>query len=360
MVTPRTLLAWVVAAVVVATGCNRVPLTPPSVPAPTWQGTFNGLAVGADSTWSVAMGVDTLADERQHWGQWVSEGGEVWEVRMHVETPGTMTWSEGEWPWVQGEAAGLWEGEAYVWYDGSWTVQGEAVDEGENEVDFEWLASDTLTVEGVDDDGCEQSLTVKLHPRSACQTEWLAEPFGLTWDDGNARAIPPGDADAGWVWTVNGAIADTTFTQGGQGSQDGHYHLPDGWEEGSVVLTPLDPEGVYGGFWMERVVDLGGGGSGWGCDALMFELEREEVTGVWVEVRHRDKDGVWWSSARACDDVPEGPWLFDVTDVQDLGTVQGWDAVELSCNLALPMARTDEGQDWVSLEVTGLTVAVPR
>jgi hypothetical protein len=26
----------------------------------------------------------------------------------------------------------------------------------------------------------------------------------------------------------------------------------------------------------------------------------------------------------------------------------------------LPMARTDEGQDWVSLEVTGLTVAVPR
>jgi hypothetical protein len=271
-----------------------------------------------------------------------------------------MAWSEGEWPWVQGEGAGLWEGEAYVSNVGSWTVQGEAVDDDEDEVDFEWLASDTLTVEGVDDDGCEQSLTVKLHPRSACQTEWLAEPFGLTWDDGNVRAIPPGDADAGWVWTVNGAIADTTFTQGGQGSQDGHYHLPDGWEEGSVVLTPLDPEGVYGGFWMERVVDLGGGGSGWGCDALMFELEREEVTGVWVEVRHRDKDGVWWSSARACDDVPEGPWLFDVTDVQDLGTVQGWDAVELSCDLALPMARTDEGQDWVSLEVTGLTVAVPR
>lgn len=61
-----------------------------------------------------------------------------------------------------------------------------------------------------------------------------------------------------------------------------------------------------------------------------------------------------------CDEVPEGPWLFDVTDVQDHGTVQGWDAVELSCDLALPMARTDEGQDWVSLEVTGLTVAVPR
>jgi len=83
-------------------------------------------------------------------------------------------------------------------------------------------------------------------------------------------------------------------------------------------------------------------------------------TSVWVEVRHRDKGGAWWSSVRACDDMPEGPWLFDVTDVQVLGTVQGWNAVELSCELALPMARSDEGQDWVSLEVTGLTVAVPR
>ena len=357
----RTFLAWIAAAVVVASGCNRVPLTPPSVPTPTWQGVFDGLAVGVDSTWSVAMGVDTLADERQHWGQWVSEGGEVWEVRLHVETPGTMEWSEGEWPWVNGEGVGLWEGEAYVWHDGSWTVQGEALDEDENEVDFEWLASDTLTVEGADDYGCEQSLTVKLYPRSDCQSEWLNEPFGLTWDGDDVRAIPPGDAaGAGWVWTVDGEEPVTTFTQEGPGSQDGHFHLPDGWHEGSIVLTPLDPEGAYGGFWMERVLDLGGGGSGWECGALMFELERESAPSVWVEVRHQDKDGVWWSSARACDDVPEGPWIFEVTTVQDLGTVQGWDVVELSCDLALPMAPSNQGQSWASFDVAGLTVTVPR
>ena len=46
--------------------------------------------------------------------------------------------------------------------------------------------------------------------------------------------------------------------------------------------------------------------------------------------------------------------------VQDLGTVQGWDVVELSCDLALPMAPSNQGQNWASFDVAGLTVTVPR
>ena len=351
---------WLMLVGTLVAGCERIPLTPPVLLSPTWQGAWDGVAVGTDDTWSSTMGVDTLSTGWSHWTQWTSQDGQVWEIRKHTPWSHPAVWEPGSWPWRVDDMSGVWEGEVHMWNADTWTLQEDFYGE-DDEGDWEWVEGDSLQLWASHDDECEQTLQVELHPRQPCQEEWVRMPFEFTWESNGPRVEPPAvDVEMAWLWTLDGEIWDTTYTTG---ESDGHLHLPDSWSEGVVILEPLDPLGPLGSFWMRRTMNAGGWGGGQGqgsCEAISFELELEDRAQHWVEVRHLDREGRWWSSSTSCGLAPEGAWFFEATHVADAGLVDGWWAAEVSCAFTLPMAQEGAPEVWSTMSVDELSLVLPQ
>jgi len=333
------------------TGCKRVPLTPPVTPLLGWQGLWDGqgFEVGGD----LSMGIDSTAGATTHWVQWTGSDEEVWQVRLHIDSGHlALDWETGSWPWVAEGAAMTWLGDAdFEDGEGVWTLQGVTQPAGAQEAWWTWTAEDTLSCEFESVGPCEQRLTFQLFPRDMCQTDWLDEPFSMSYDDGEWKLNPPAwNQEAAWVWHVDGVAYDTTWG-------NAHVHIPSS-QIVDVGLEPLDDQGPFGGFWIHRRLDFGEWGGSWGgCEVADVELDREDELHWWIELR-RQVDGVWWSSVRACDDVPEGIWQCEVTSVSPESLLSnGWRAIELQLDVVLPMSHDALG--WHVLEANGLVVPLP-
>ena len=114
---------------------------------------------------------------------------------------------------------------------------------------------------------------------------------------------------------------------------------------------------------MHRTMNAGGWGGGQGqgsCEAISFELELEDRAQHWVEVRHLDREGLWWSSSTSCGLAPEGAWFFEATHVADAGLVDGWWAAEVSCAFTLPMAQEGAPEVWSTMSVDELSLVLPQ
>jgi len=342
-----------VALLALATGCERVPLTPPNVPNAGWLATWDGQPVNVEGV--LSMGVDTLSGTVNHWVQWADAQGEVWEVRLHRTAPApAFDWAPGDWPWTESRPMLSGEVEVDEDPDNVWWLQGEELPAQQSEHLLEWRWDDSLVVAMFDESGsCRQSLVCEWPPRSECQTDLLLEPFDVEESDNQLKLTPPGDhPEAGWVWWVDGQALDTTYGEA-------HLHLPEA-NALTVALTPVTPEGVYGEFWMERSLDFGDDDDSWGaCQTASFELDLDEAHRGWVEVRRR-MNGVLWSTQVPCDDVPEGMWSLEATQMVELGVLaNGWEAVEVRLDWELPMKQENSPDGWVSVEAVGMSFPLP-
>ena len=90
-----------------------------------------------------------------------------------------------------------------------------------------------------------------------------------------------------------------------------------------------------------------------------IDLDLDEAHRGWVEVRRR-MNGVWWSTQVPCDDVPEGMWSLEATQMVELGVLaNGWEAVEVRLDWELPMKQENSPDGWVSVEAVGMSFPLP-
>lgn len=336
----------VLAALGTVIGCERLSLAPSDAPSPLM---FTAAVAGMEMDWNavdqpMTMGLDST-------GSWCTVSlppneGDFVELAFHWHPDAWQTTEESLESALQPGSWSLGPGErplAVVEWDGfssasSITWNGFAISTDEDDLPVDLSIANVLeVVHG--EEGCSASTTITWYPSSACQTDWLEEPFSIEHESGAVvlEAPEPGL----WWWQIPGQVPIINT---------GELILAEQAQGYEVSMWPADPLGPLGDFMVTRQFP---GNPAEDC-SFEFECDWEVEDGAYLEVVLVSANGLVHSSRTACASGPGSFQALEVTPFEIDAQGRPTRLVKFSCELLL-----DAGGDEVQLDIEEGVIAFP-